>query len=80
MKGTTMSNEFEILSRFLDRYAPDVEGRLRDEPTAEVKQKLDAFARGALPADERGRLIHQLRDQPALVAELAETAKRLRSE
>jgi hypothetical protein len=75
-----MSNEFEILSRFLDRYGPDVEGRLQEEPAPEVKQKLDAFARGVLPAKERNRLIDQLRDQPALVAELAEAAKRLRHE
>ena len=59
-----MSNTFEILARFLDRYGEEVEGRTLEEMPPEVKAKLRAFAQGSFSAAERGQLAQLLKDNP----------------
>jgi len=39
-----MSNDFETITRFLDRYGDDVEGRELDEIPPHLKPKLRDFA------------------------------------
>ena len=73
-----MANQFTILSRFLDRYSDDVEGRSMEEPSAEVAQKLKNLASGSLSEAERKDVIALLQTNPNWVALLAREAKALR--
>ena len=75
-----MSNQFTILSRFLERYGDDVEGRSMDEPSREVQQKLRSFAAGRLSDAERNDVIALLQTNPHWVPLLAREAKALRNE
>lgn len=74
-----MSNEFAILTKFLDRYGDDVEGRSMEEPSAEVQQKLKEFAAGSLAETERRDVISLLQMNPHWVPMLAREAKALRA-
>ena len=73
-----MANTFTILSRFLDRYSDDVEGRSMEEPSADVQQKLRDFATGSLSEAERNNVIALLQTNPHWVPLLAREAKALR--
>ena len=73
-----MKNSFEILAGFLDRFSVEVEGRSLEEPSADVKLKLQQFARGTLPKAERDPLILLLNQNPHWVALLASEAKAVR--
>ena len=73
-----MPSSFEILARFLDRFSVEVEGRSLQEPTADIKRKLQAFARGTLTDAERGELIPLLRQNPHWISLLADEAKAMR--
>jgi len=75
-----MSNSFEILSKFLERYGDEVEGRSLEEPSADVKLKLKRFASGSLPESERNELITVLQANPQWVSLLAQEAKALRDQ
>ena len=75
-----MANQFTILSRFLDRYGDDVEGRCMEEPSAEVQQKLKNFANGSLSEAERKDVIALLQTNPNGVTLLATQAKALRND
>jgi len=75
-----MSNSFEILSKFLERYGDEVEGRSLEEPSADVKLKLKRFASGSLPESERNELITVLQANPQWVGLLAQEAKALRGQ
>jgi hypothetical protein len=75
-----MANSFEILSRFLDRFGDDVEGRSVEEPSADVKQKLKRFAGGSLSEIERNEIVGLLHANPQWVPFLAREARALRSE
>jgi len=74
-----MANQFTILSRFLDRYGDDVEGRSMEEPSAEVQQQLKNFAAGSLSEAERKDVITLLQNNPHWVPLLASQAKALRN-
>ena len=73
-----MSNDFEILSRFLDRYGDDVEGRELDEIPDHIKPKLRDFAYGTLSETERRDLAKLLKEHSAWVRFLAGEARTLR--
>jgi hypothetical protein len=73
-----MSNPFEILTGFLDRYGDDVQGRELEEMPPELKAKLSAFARGGLAPAERGEIARQLKDNPSWVGFLAEEVRAVR--
>jgi hypothetical protein len=73
-----MSNSFEILTRFLDRFGDDVEGRSLEEPSADLKLKLKSFAAGSLSEAERNEVIGLLQTNPQWVPLLAREAKALR--
>ena len=74
-----MSNSFEILSRFLERFGDDVEGRSLEEPPTDFHLKLKRFAGGALSDTERNEVIALLHANPQWVALLACEAKALRN-
>lgn len=74
-----MSNPFEILSRFLDRYSDDVEGRSLEEPSTDVQLKLKRFAVGGLSETERNEMVALLQANPQWVTLLAREAKALRN-
>jgi hypothetical protein len=73
-----MPNSFEILAGFLDRFGAEVEGRLLEEPSPEIKLKLRDFARGKLAEAERDELILLLKQNPGWISLLANAAKRTR--
>lgn len=75
-----MKNNFEILSRFLEKFGDEVEGRGLSEMSPEVKIKLQQFARGALSSAEQDELIDCLSQNPEWVSLLAASVKALRSE
>jgi len=75
-----MSNSFEILSKFLERFGDEVEGRSLEEPSADMKLKLKRFANGSLPESERNELITVLQANPQWVSLLAQEAKALRDQ
>jgi len=73
-----MSNTFETLARFLDRYSDEVEGRELEEVPPQLKPKLRDFALGTLPEPERQELARLLKENPRWVASLAEEARIVR--
>jgi hypothetical protein len=74
-----MSHSFEVLSKFLERFGDDVEGRSLEEPSGDVKLKLKSFAAGSLSDTERNDIIALLQANPQWVTLLAREAKALRS-
>ncbi len=75
-----MKNNFEILSRFLEKFGDEVEGRGLAEMPPEVKTRLQQFARGALSSAEQDELIECLSQNPEWVSLLAASVKALRGE
>ena len=73
-----MSDAFVILSRFLDRFTDDVEGRSVVEIPTDVRQKLARFASGELTETERNELVGLLQANPQWVPLLAREVKALR--
>jgi hypothetical protein len=73
-----MSDTFQILSGFLDRFGAEVEGRILQEPPDEVKSRLEQFARGSLPVEEQTGVFEMLNRNPQWVAWLASEVKSLR--
>ncbi|MCI0747653.1 MAG: hypothetical protein L0Y58_19790 [Verrucomicrobia subdivision 3 bacterium] len=74
-----MPNPFEILAGFLDRYSDDVEGRSLEEPSSELKLKLQQLARGSLSEAQRDEVILILKRNPQWVSILASEAKAMRA-
>jgi hypothetical protein len=74
-----MSNSFTVLSKFLERYGDDVEGRSMEEPSADVQVKLKSFAAGRLSEAERNDVIALLQANPHWVPLLAREAKSLQA-
>lgn len=71
-----MNDPFSILSRFLERFDDDVEGRaVLEEPPEDIRQKLAQFAVGSLPEAERAELIELLQNNPQWVPLLAREVK-----
>lgn len=75
-----MPDTFTIISGFLDRHAEDVEGRVLEELSPEIRQKLRALARGELPDAERESLAQLLQQNRHWVAALAQEVKALRGQ
>ncbi len=75
-----MSNTFEILAGFLERFGDEVEGRELQEPPEVVRTKLRAFARGELPKAEHGELLSLLSQNPGWIPQLATDVKALRTD
>ena len=78
MRKVAMSNSFEILARFLDRFGDDVEGRSLQEPSADLKLKFKQFAAGSLSEADRNELVSLLQANPQWVTHLAREATALR--
>lgn len=60
-----------ILTRFLDQFDPDVEGRAAEPPPPDVAARLDRFAAGGADATERAGIANLLKDHPEWVRYLA---------
>jgi hypothetical protein len=75
-----MSDRFNILAKFLERYDDEVEGRALPEPADETKSKLRQLARGKLPEPEQEELFVLLNRNPNWIAWLAREVKTLRSD
>lgn len=73
-----MSNTFEILTGFLERFGEEVEGRALSEPGGEVVEQLKLLARGNLPDEKRPALFELLNQHPDWLARLAGEIKALR--
>jgi hypothetical protein len=73
-----MTNTFEILAQFLDRFGDDVEGRQQQEPGEDIQARLWALARGQVPAAEQPELLGLLNRNPHWLGRLAEEVKALR--
>jgi hypothetical protein len=74
-----MSNTFEILAGFLERFGEEVEGRALSEPGAEVVDQLKLLACGNLPKEKRPSLFELLNQNPEWLALLARELKALRA-
>jgi hypothetical protein len=70
-----MTNDFESVAQFLEKFGYDVEGHALDEMPADVKSKLRDFARGNLNAAQRGELARLLQANPKWVGLLAQEAR-----
>ena len=75
-----MKNNFEILAKFLEKFADEVEGHEFAELTPEVRTKLQQFANGRLPPAEQGELIERLSQNPEWLSRLAADVKAMRSD
>jgi hypothetical protein len=64
-----------ILTRFLDQFDPDVEGRAAEPPPPDVAARLDRFAAGEADASERAGLAVLLKDHPEWVRYLARAVR-----
>jgi len=73
-----MNESFQILAGFLERFSDEVEGRSLEEPSTELKLKLQQFARGTLAEAERDPLILLLKQNPQWIPLLAAEAKAMR--
>ncbi len=59
------------LTRFLNHFDPDVEGRAAEPPPADVAERLNRFAAGEADATERGHVAGLLKEHPEWVRYLA---------
>jgi len=57
-------HDLSILTRFLSRMVPDVEGHDMGDPPEDVMPRLDAFAAGKADAKERASLAQLLKEHP----------------
>jgi hypothetical protein len=73
-----MSDAFATLSRFLDQFDQDVEGRSLEPMPPDVARQLASFARGELSENERSKVIKLLQANPDWVPLLAREVKGLR--
>lgn len=64
-------HDLSILTRFLSRLAPEIEGHDAGDPPPELAARLDAFAAGRSSAAERVALAQQLKDEPQWLRYLA---------
>lgn len=64
-------HDLAILTQFLRRMAPEIEGHDAGDPPAEIAVRLDAFAAGAANPAERAALANTLREHPEWLRYLA---------
>jgi len=55
-----MTNEIDILDRFLQQFSPEVGGRSSETLTAEMEGKLRQLSAGDLPEQERRAVSREL--------------------
>ena len=65
-----------ILTRFLNSFEPDVEGRAAELPPADVAERLNRFAAGEADPAERGSVASLLKEHPQWVRYLAGAIRR----
>lgn len=63
--------DFLVLSGFVQRFAPDVEGRAAEPPPPEVGEKMARLASGAASPSERTALAELLKEHPEWLPHLA---------
>lgn len=70
---TTMNDDQDILTltRFLNHFEPDVEGRAAEPPPADVAERLNRFAAGEADPAERSSVAGLLKEHPEWVRYLA---------
>lgn len=60
-------HDLSILTRFLSRMMPDVEGHDLGDPPADICARLDIFAAGQANAPERTSLAQLLKEHPEYI-------------
>lgn len=70
-----MSNDFNTLIDFLERFDPEVSGRALMAPHTEAAAKLQRFAAGECDQQERAEICEMLRLHPAWLRWLADRVK-----
>ncbi len=73
-----MTEQFQILLKFLERFDDEVQGRELSEPAGDTKIKLQRFARGTLPEPEQADAFALLDRNPEWIGWLAKEVKGLR--
>jgi hypothetical protein len=74
-----MTDRFQILLKFLERFDDEVQGRELSEPAPEAKAKLQQLARGTLPEKDQELVFAQLDQHPDWIRWLATEVKTLRA-
>ncbi|MCA1963538.1 MAG: hypothetical protein LDL31_06295 [Prosthecobacter sp.] len=64
-------HDLAILTQFLRRMAPEIEGHDAGDPPAELAARLDAFASGKAAPAERAALAATLKEHPEWLSYLA---------
>jgi len=64
-------HDLAILTQFLRRMAPEIEGHDAGDPPAELAERLEAFAAGRADPAERVALAQTLKDHPEWLRFLA---------
>lgn len=75
-----MNESFAAIFQFLDQFEPRVAGHGQEPADPVLRAKVQAFARGELPAVEHEPFIRQLQADPDLVGYLTETVKGMRGD
>ena len=73
-----MNESFAAIFQFLEQFEPQAAGHGHEPPDPALRAKVQAFARGELPATEHEPFIRQLQADPDLVGYLTETVKSMR--
>ncbi len=73
-----MNESFASIFQFLEQFEPQVSGHAHVPPDPGMRAKVEAFARGELPAAEHEPFIRQLQADPELVGFLTKTVKDMR--
>ncbi len=73
-----MNDSFAAIFQFLEQFEPQVSGHALEPLDPALRAKVQAFARGELPAAEHEPLIRQLQTDPELVGFLTATVKGMR--
>lgn len=75
-----MNESFSAVFQFLEQFEPRAAGHGHEPPDPALRAKVQAFARGELPAAEHEPFIRQLQADPDLVGYLTETVKGMRGD
>ncbi|HEY1052725.1 MAG TPA: hypothetical protein VGE39_23300 [Prosthecobacter sp.] len=67
--------DLDILTRFLNQFDPEVEGRAAEPPPPDVAERLNRFASGDSSATERGSVAGLLKEHPEWVRYLAQAIR-----